>query len=152
MKTYLKPKTLIPLCSGLLAVFWIGYGLTRHGFWDSLKGPLPGFVPVLMAGVLLVVSVLGIPGSVKAKNEPDRLENWTILLASGGTFGFVFLIGMIPALMVFVFVWLKFYEKIGWKNTLTILFISFGITYGVFIMWLGVPFPHGIIVDTVLNL
>jgi hypothetical protein len=106
MKAYFKPKTLIPLCSGILAVFWIIYGLTNHGFWDSLKGPLPGFVPVLMAAILLVASVLGIPGSLKTKDAPDRLENWTILLAAGIAFGLVFLIGMIPALMVFVFVWL----------------------------------------------
>jgi hypothetical protein len=136
----------------LLAAFWIVYGLTRHGFWDSLKGPQPGFVPVLMATALFVVSVLGILGPVKTKDDPDRPENWTIFLAAGITFGLVFLIGMIPALMAFVFVWLKFYEKTGWKNTLIILFISFGIAYGVFILWLGVPFPRGVIFDAVLRL
>jgi hypothetical protein len=151
MKTFFKTATLIPVCTGLLAALWIVYGLTRHGFWDSLKGPMPGFVPVLMATLMLALSVLGVIGSLKAKSKPDRRENWTILLASGIAFGLVFLIGMIPALMVFVFVWLKFYEKAGWKNTGIILLISFGIAYGIFTLWLEILFPAGIIVDTILN-
>ncbi|MDR1931592.1 MAG: tripartite tricarboxylate transporter TctB family protein [Spirochaetales bacterium] len=152
MRAYLKPGTIIPFCSGALSVFWIVYGLTRHGFWDSSKGPLPGFVPVLMAALLFVVSVLGFIGSLKVKTTPDRLENWTILLAAGITFALVFLIGMIAALLVFVFVWLKFYEKTGWKNTGLILLISFGIAWGVFVLWLGVPFPRGIIIDAIAGM
>jgi hypothetical protein len=148
----IKSKTLIPVCFGILAIFWFSYGITHHGFWDELKGPLPGFVPALIAALLFLISVFGVIQSFREEAAKKALENWTILLAAFITFGMVFLIGMLPALMVFVFVWLKFYEKTSWKNTLIILVISFSIAYGVFVMWLEVPFPMGLLFDTLAYL
>jgi RsiW-degrading membrane proteinase PrsW (M82 family) len=148
----IKSKTLIPLCSGALGVFWFFYGINHHGFWDELKGPMPGFVPALIAALLFMVSIYGLITSFREKDAERQPENWTILLAAFITFGLVFLIGMIPALMVFVFIWLRFYEKAGWKNTLIILCASLFISYGVFVLWLEVPFPQGLVFDTLINL
>jgi hypothetical protein len=149
MKASLK-KMGIPLCSAVVGIVWVFVGLTHHGFWDEIKGPLPGFVPSLMAGVMVVVSIVGIFQSLKREDAPGRRESWTILLAAFITFGLVFLVGMIPALLVFVFLWLRFYEKVSWKNTIIILVISFGIAYGVFVEWLSIPFPNGVIIDAIL--
>ena len=149
MRLALKRKTLIPVCSAVLAVIWIYVGLAHHGFWDKLKGPLPGFVPSLMAGLMLFASIIGIVQSFKEKEEADRLENWVIVLASAMVIALVFLIGMIPSLMLFVFVWLRYYEKTNWKQTITVLIISFGIAYGVFVLWLDVPFPIGFIMNMI---
>jgi hypothetical protein len=148
----IKNKTLIPVCSGILAIFWFFYGITHYGFWDELKGPMPGFVPSLIAMVLFLISVFGVIQSFREKDTKKTLESWTILLAAFITFGIVFLIGMIPALMVFVFVWLKFYEKTGWKNTFIILLVSFSIAYGVFVVWLEVPFPRGLLFESFVYL
>jgi hypothetical protein len=145
-----KSKTLIPLGLSGLAVFWFFYGIKRHGFWDELKGPMPGFVPSLMAAGLFVVSVLGVIQSFREEDARKLPESRIILLASFVTFALVFLVGMIPALMAFVFVWLKFYEKTGWKNTLIILAVSFFIAYGVFVVWLEVPFPLGLVFNALL--
>ena len=148
----MRIKTLIPLGSTVVGIFWVSYGLMRHGFWDELKGPLPGFVPVLMASLLTLASVLGLIQSFREKENPEVKESWTIVLAAVLVFACVFLVGMIPSLLIFVFVWLKFYEKAGWKDTLIVVIISFAITFGVFVVWLGVPFPNGVLVDTLMYL
>ena len=147
----IKVKTIIPLVSLAVGIVWIYYSLSEYGFWHPTKGPVVGFVPTLIAGVLVVVSILGVFQSFKGKDQPDRLENWAIFLAACIVFSFVFLLGMIISLLVFVFVWLKFYEKTGWKDTIIVLVISFAITYGVFAVWLKVPFPRGVIPNIIFG-
>ena len=150
MNFILKKKTLIPAFSGIVAIVWLFIGNVQYGYWDPVRGPLPGLVPSIMAAAMLLVSILGIIKSLKEKDEPDRLENWTIMLAAFATFALVFLVGMIPSLLLFVLVWMRFYEKDSWKNTIIALLISFSISYGVFVLWLRVPFPIGIILNMIL--
>ena len=145
----MKIKTLIPLISTATGIFWIYYGLSRHGFWHPVKGPQAGFVPTLIAVTLVGISIPGVIQSLKQKDEPDRMENWTIVLASAAIFFSVLLFGMTISLLAFVFVWLKIYEKASWKDTIIVLVISFAIIFGIFVLWLGVPFPRGIIIDTI---
>ena len=149
----LKAKTLIPLLSVVLGGFWVYYGLTQpgHGFWHPIRGPLAGFVPTLVAAVLTVIGVIGVIQSFKEKDEATPMERWTIVLAAIVNFSLVFLFGMIPTLMLFVFVWLRFYEKVSWKNTITVLVIAFGIVYGAFVLWLRVNFPQGLILEAILG-
>ena len=147
----IKVNTIIPLVSLAVGIFWIYYGLSNHGFWHPVRGPVAGFVPTILSCVLVVVSVLGLLQSFKEKDNPDRMENWSIVLAAVIAFSLVFIFGMIISLMAFVLVWTKFYEKASWKNTVIVLVISFGIIYGVFVVWLMVPFPNGIILDAILG-
>ena len=147
----IKVKTIIPLFSLVTGIVWVVYGLTEYGFWHPVKGPVVGFVPTIMAVALIVVSILGLIKSRKEKDEPDRLENWTILLASCIAFSLVFLVGMLASLLIFVLVWLRFYEKESWKNTIISLIIAFAIVYGVFMLWLKVSFPNGLILDMILG-
>ena len=149
MKNILRMKTVIPVFSGIVAIVWLFLGNIKYGYWDSVRGPLFGLVPLIMAAALLLVSILGIIKSIKEKDEPLRLENWAIMFAAFAAFALVFLVGMIPSLLLFIFGWMRFYEKDSWKNTIIALFISFGIAYGVFVLWLGVPFPNGIIMNAI---
>ena len=146
-----KMKMFIPLVSLGLGIFWIYYGLSNYGFWHPVKGPVMGFVPTLIASVLVLLSILGLIKSFKEKDEADRPENWLIVLVACIVFSMVFIFGMLFSLMAFVFVWLKLYEKVNWKNTVIVLLISFAIIYGVFIRWLRVPFPNGIIINAILG-
>ena len=60
-------------------------------------------------------------------------------------------IGMLPTLALFVILWLKVLEKASWKTTLIILVIVMAIVIGVFVLWLGVRFPNGMILGKFLN-
>ena len=147
----IKVNTLIPLFSLILGIFWVFYGLSNHGFWHPARGPAAGFVPSLIAGALALVSIPALLQSFREKNGPDRMENWTIVLASCVVFSLVFLFGMMISLMAFVFVWLKIYEEVDWKNTIVLLIISLGIMYGVFVLWLRVPLPNGLLLDAIMG-
>lgn len=147
----LKEKTIIPLFTMLVGVFWVIYGVANHGFWHPVRGPITGFIPILVAIPLIPVSFFALINSLKEKDSPEPLESWSIALAAGLTFCLVFIVGMIVALMAFVFVWVKIYEKSSWKQTIISLIVAFGVIYGVFGYWLQVPFPNGIILDTIMN-
>ena len=45
---------------------------------------------------------------------------------------------------LFVILWLKVFEKTGWKETLIVLAVCMAISIGVFRLWLGVHFPMGL--------
>ena len=149
----IKTKTLIPLLSTIVGGFWVVYGLTQpnHGFWHAVRGPLAGFVPTLVAATLTVVSIIGVIRSFKDKDVSSPMESWTIVMAAAIVFSLVFIFGMIFSLMAFVVIWLRFYEKESWKNTIIVLVIAFFIVYGAFVSWLGIHFPPGLILETILG-
>jgi len=147
----MKAKTIVPLVSLVVAVVWIIYGLVSYGFWQHLKGPVTGFFPVLVTIPLVPVSIVAVVRSFKEEDSPESLESWTIMLAAAIAFALVYVVGMVIALMAFVFVWVKIYEKATWKQTIVTLIIAFGIVYGVFGIWLQVPFPNGVILDAILG-
>jgi len=151
MKIKIKVQTIVPLISLVVGVFWVIYGVSSYGLWHPIRGPTMGLVPTLVASLLVVMSILGLFKSLKAKDEPERMENWAIVLAAWLAFSLVFILGMIVTLLIFVLVWLKFYEKVGWKNTIVSLVISFGIMYGVFYRWLLVPLPNGLIFNMIFG-
>ena len=45
--------------------------------------------------------------------------------------------------------WLKLVEKTPWKTTIIILLFLMALVIGVFVLWLGVPFPEGLIMDLI---
>ena len=58
---------------------------------------------------------------------------------------------MIPAIILYVILWLRVVEKTPWKQTLIVLATIMAIVYGVFVVWLGVPFPQGFILEALLG-
>lgn len=141
-------RQLIPICTAVLSVIWIVTGVSGYGFWGGSSGPTPGFVPIIVAVIMLFISILALFQSFK--EEPPRLPagNWLIALAGFSIFIFTFLIGMMPSLVLFVVLWLKLVEKSSWKHTLIVLAVIMAIVTGVFVVWLGVPFPQGYLYTT----
>ena len=147
----MKTKTIIPFVTLVLGVFWVIYGLANYGFWHPVRGPITGFVPILIAIPLVPVSFIGLLQSLKEEAAPDSLENWTIVLGAALTVFLIFIIGMLAALMIFVFVWTKIYEKTTWRQTIICLVVIFGIIYGAFMTWLQVPLPMGLIMEAIIG-
>jgi len=142
---------LIPVFTALVAVVFISFGYAKYGFWHATRGPLPGFFPVIIGTVLLVMSVLAFITSLQEEGTAYPLENWypafgTVLIMLS-----TLVIGMLPSLALFVVLWLKWYEKYPWKTTIIVFAIIMGIVVGAFVFWLGVPFPKGIIFDMIFN-
>lgn len=144
-------KQIIPICTAALAVVWIVVGLQKYGFWRSASGPTPGFVPIIVAVLMLAVSLLAFAQSFKEKDAHYPKENWLVILSGAAIFAATYLIGMIPALAIYVLVWLRWYEKTPWRTTLMVFAVIMAIVIGVFVLWLGVPFPKGLLFNTLLG-
>lgn len=138
-------KQLIPLFTTVLSVIWIVTGISGYGFWEGTAGPTPGFVPIIVAVIMLIISIVALLQSFK--EEPPSLPagNWLVVIGGFSVFALTFLIGMLPSLVLYVVLWLRLVEKAGWKQTLIVLAVIMSIVTGVFVAWLGVPFPQGLL-------
>lgn len=145
-------KQIVPLCLAVLCGVFIYTGLTKYGFWDSVKKtPTPAFVPTIVCTVMLVICLADVAfGLNKDGRASYYRDEFLIILAAVGIIACTFVLGMLPSLALFVVLWLKVVEKSNWKTTAIILAIVMAIVIGVFVLWLKVQFPQGIILETLL--
>lgn len=145
----LTSKMLIPVVTTVIAGVFIAMGYVKYGFWDHTKGTLPGFFPVIIGLLLLGTSVLVFLSALKEEGTRYPVENWYPALGTLAVILATFVIGMLPSLAIFVLLWLRWFEKLSWKTTLIVFAIIMGIVIGAFMMWLGVPFPKGMLYDMI---
>lgn len=141
----------IPFCGIIMSAVFIYLGVSKYGFWDEFKGPLPGFFPTLIAILMLGASVLALFSSRKEETVSWTLDNWILPLSVIGIFLATWVIGLLLSLAIFVLVWLRKFEKCSWKTTLIVFGVVAVIVVGAFVLWLGVPFPRGIILTMLSN-
>lgn len=139
-------KQIVPLVLAAFAVVFAVVGFTQLGFWKDVDGPQPGFFPAIMAIVMFLASMASFFQSLKeekaAKYERDEM---TVIAGGAGIIAGSFIIGLLPSCYLFVILWLKVFEKTGWKETLIVLAVCMAISIGVFRLWLGVHFPMGLL-------
>lgn len=147
-------KQVVPLIVAAICVIFLVTGLSKFGFWnDATKSPTPAFVPSIICVLLILICLITVITSLRkdeAKARYDK-DEFLIILTAGAIIGCTYLIGMLPALALFVVLWLKLVEKTPWTTTLIILAIVMALVIGVFVLWLGVRFPTGLLYDAVFN-
>jgi len=145
-------RQLLPLCFMIISAVWIYMGVTMYGFWDALRGGRPGFIPVIVSSCLLFLSILALLQSYKEKKPVFMPLCFIFLLLGFAQIALGELIGLQPAMLLFVLLWLKVIEKAPWKGTLIVLACLSFISFGIFQFWLNVPFPKGILYPMIANL
>lgn len=117
----------------------------------TLKRPGPGFLPFILACILIVLALALIAsqwrkGSAKAPFWPGR--TWLRPLLGAVAFAlYAFLIGLVgflPTTFIFLILWMWIIESISWGR---IAVVSTGVTvmlYLIFGYFLEVPLPGGI--------
>ena len=144
MKKFGSRQIVTLVLAAIAAVFAI-IGFTQLGFWDAADGPKPGFFPGIMATVMFVICVISF---IQSFSENDKVvyekDELLIIGCGAGIIAASYIIGLIPAMAVFVLVWMKVIEKAPWKATIIVLAISMAIAIGVFQVWLQVQFPLGL--------
>ena len=147
-------KQIVPLIVAAICLVFLITGLSKFGFWnEAQKSPTPAFVPSIICTLLIVICLATVFLSLKdesGKAKYDR-DEFLVILTAAAIIGCTYLIGMLPALGLFVILWLKLVEHTPWKTTLIILAIVAAIVIGVFVLWLGVRFPNGLICDAIFN-
>lgn len=140
----LTTRILVPIIMFLFGAVFTYLGVTQYGFWDH--EPKPGFFPVIFGTVLMVASVLTFFQVVK-ETEPVTYHIGEVQVMLGALLLIVgsLVIGMIPMIFVYLFVWLKIIEKTPFGTCLIIMAIVGAIVIGIFVIWLQVQFPWGLL-------
>ncbi len=128
-------------CATLSAV-WIYMGVCQYGFWAE-GVPGGGFVPSLFGGITLILCLallLKGKGNAVTINKTVYFPILVVVAVVVATS----LTGMTAALIIMVFSWLKFYEKYTLIRAGIISLVIVGFIFGIFRLWLQVPFPTGI--------
>ena len=144
-------KSVVALACIAIAVVWMYLGITKYGLWDPKEGPLSGFFPTIIGGVLLISSALYFIRSFSM--EGAKYEKGAIQLAIGMLiiFGVSYLIGFLPTLLLFYIFWLRMMEKMSVRTIIIATVVMTAIVYGTFSMWLKVPFPEGLLLEMILG-
>ena len=139
----------IPLAMAAMAGVFHWLGLAEYGFWNDSKGPMSGFFPVVIAAALLLASVATFFQSFAEKRPNLPVMNWLPAMGVVLIIGASLLLGMVPSLALYVVLWLRLFEKYDWKTTLITTAVIMAIVIGCFVIWLGVPFPQGLIYEAI---
>ena len=141
-------KQIMPLAIIAICAVFIWNGLSKFGFWDPSKGPTPAFVPTIVCALMILLCVADFVKALKDTSVVKYHKDEFIMIAAGLVLlGAVHVIGMLLAMAIFVVLWLKLMEKAPWKHVILILAIVMAIVIGVFVVWLKVQFPAGLIFE-----
>ena len=111
----LGPLALAALAVAALFMAW------DYGLW-SFGAPGAGLMPSLAAAVLAVTSLLALkekpPAEEETDPDPRRLACYIVALVA--LLPVILVVGMLPALALFIVFCLKLAERMSWRSTLTI--------------------------------
>ena len=145
-------KVIIPVVTCAIGILFASIAFGQYGFWDSVAmKPTKGFFPGIISIGLIALSVLAFVNGLKSPTAEFRLINWYVPLAVLLIIAATYVIGMIPSLLIFVFLWLKVYEKQTWTTTIIALLIVSFIVIGCFRIWLDIQFPIGFIGELIFG-
>lgn len=140
-------RQILPLCLILISIAWIAIAMTEYGFWNDITGPTSGFMPILIATVLLICSSIALFLSFGEEKPSFKILAFVFILLMFALIGISLLIGLVPAMLLYVLLWLRLIEKAPWKGTIILLLFLAALAYGMFQIWLHVPFPNGILFE-----
>jgi putative tricarboxylic transport membrane protein len=139
----------------LLLVFSVAFaaGALKQYSWWGPGGPGSAFLPFWLGVVMGLLALMFLVRSLKAK---DPGESWLprgeglrdMLVVLGVTIAFVALLnvlGMVIGTAVYLAVLIWYLGRHRWWTTLAIALGAAGFNWLVFVHWLRVPMPEGII-------
>ena len=152
MKRKIGALQIVPLVCMAIGIVFLVMSL-KFGFWVNEEGknhgPTPGFYPAIMSVAMIVTSIVVFIQSLSQDSPKVFGVNWLVPLGLVAIVAAGFVIGTIPAILVFLIVWLRFYEKCSWKTTIIATAIMMAIVIGAFRTWLGIRFPKGLIYNLI---
>ncbi len=144
-------KSVFALVCIAISVVWMYLGITKYGLWDAKEGPMSGFFPIIIGGVLLLSSIIFFFKSFSMEGAKYDKGAFQLMAAMAAVFGASYLIGLLPALLVFYIFWLRVMEKMPVRTIIISTAVVGAIVYGTFAMWLKVPFPEGLLLEMMLG-
>ncbi len=144
----LNSRIILPVLTMSAGILWFVMGVFVYTWWSD-KGPGNGFFPAIAGLILAGISILAIKSERKEEKPHYIFAHIYPLLAVAGILILAMLIGFFPSLAIYMFCWLKMYEKYSIRFSLLVCFITTASMFGVFYLWLRVPFPQGLILNLI---
>jgi energy-coupling factor transporter transmembrane protein EcfT len=137
-------KKMFPIISILAGIYWTISGI-NYGAWVR-NGPGPGFFPII-AGVLTITFGVFVLKAVSEDKTPSHftLKAFKPIIALIILVLISKIIGLVLSIPLYIFVWLKFVEKEEAIRSAIIGVLATTVIYSVFVLWLRVPLPSGIL-------
>lgn len=135
-----------------LAVAYSATAARRYTYW-SASGPGSGFLPFWLGVALAILAVILLVGAVRQR---DPGPAWTprghgavrfvvVILATAAFIVLMPLLGMTLATALFLTILLRALEGCSWTTTLGVAVGMAAANWAVFVRWLAVPFPTGVL-------
>jgi putative tricarboxylic transport membrane protein len=147
----MKTSDVVPALLMLALSAALAFETRGLGFWSDTT-PGPAFMPVWLAlagAVLCVLRLVEARSSASAAIPwPERSALARVAMVLGGLAAVPLaspLLGLVPSLALFVaFLLLAVLRQPLWPSLAT-LAVTVGLVYAIFVGWLGVPLPKGIL-------
>jgi putative tricarboxylic transport membrane protein len=143
------------ITAALLLAFAVAFsaGALKQYQWWGAGGPGPAFLPFWLG---LVMALLALGLLLRSLREQNPGEAWLprgeslrdMLVVLAATVAFVALLnvtGMIVGTALYLVVLIKYLGKHPWWMTLAIAAAAAGFNWLVFVRWLRVPMPEGML-------
>jgi len=139
----------------LLLAFAVAFsaGALKNYQWWGSGGPGPAFMPFWLGLVMAILALMMLIKSLKEKNagaawlpRGEGLRDMLVVLAA--TVAFVALLnvtGMIIGTALYLAVLIRYLGRHPWWMTLAIALAAAGFNWLVFVHWLRVPMPEGML-------
>ena len=134
-------RNAIPILVILMSVFWLYKGIFAYGVWYA-GGPGGGFMAALSSILAILFSIVMIV-KPDAAAKPVARTTFIPLAMVGAALTLSMVVGLLPALAAMMFVWIWKLERYPPARALFITACPMAVVYGIFRLWLQVPFPTG---------
>ena len=136
----------------VLAVAYTATAAGRYTYWTA-TGPGSGFFPFWLGLVLAALSTLLL---VSAARRPDPGPAWlprghgaarlvVVVIVTAAFIALLPVLGMVLGTAVFLGVLLRMLEGHSWRATLGVAVGAAAANWALFVLWLKVPFPVGVL-------
>ena len=137
---------IVEIFSIAAGAFYIYMGAAKYGWWKgiSISG---GFMPIVCGALLVLFSVLMVISKARRGQKAEKIDPKALIPVGAMVLILLlnYLLGLVGACIAVAFLWLRLMEKYSWGKSAFVSLVLFVCVYGIFRMWLNVPFPTGLI-------
>lgn len=145
----------------IISIFWATMGTVKYGIWAG-QAPGGGLFPLIGGSIVIICCTADIIMRI-IKKEPlngntDKGADEYIMLGwiprglrpiAVTCYGFISLLilkyfGFIICSLLTSAIWLIFISHKAVLKSIAVSVVTTGILYSIFVLWLNIPFPHGI--------
>lgn len=138
----ISTKKIVPLVTFFIGAVWAYLGIFKYS-WMNEGTPGSGFFPTIIAVLLMVASLIALINDFKSEKVVYLKRYMYPIIAVLAIVLASYLIGLTLSIFLYLIYWLGFYEKYPMKLTMVFSISTTVVVYGVFVLWLKVPFPTG---------